>query len=46
MFIFAKFVQNVTFERSQFKEVGVAFSGFYLFFGNLLRVLEEVLLKL
>ena len=41
MFIFACFVQNVKFWRSQFKKVGMAFSEFYLSVLGPLRVLRE-----
>ena len=41
MFIFATFVQNVNFWRSQFKKVGMAFSEFYLSVLGPLQVLRE-----
>ena len=45
MFIFANFVQKINFEGSQFQDVGVALSEFYLFALGLLRVSGENCLK-
>ena len=45
MFIFANIVQNVNFERSQFRKVDIAFSKFHLFVFSLLWVLGKSFFK-